>query len=100
VAKVIEFYIPRTFRNKTKRAPVEQCRVVIDFDSWKGNRIEREVAQRFSRSGELVPRQAEEAVEPGNAEGTELVDVIGTVTHTNLRKTMEVSQYFRLCGER
>jgi hypothetical protein len=69
VAKVIEFYIPSNFRKKTTRAPVEQRGVVIDFDSWKGNRVEREVAQRFSRSGELVPRQAEEAVEPGNAEG-------------------------------
>jgi hypothetical protein len=35
VAKVIEFYIPNNFREKTKRTPVEQRGQVIEFDSLK-----------------------------------------------------------------
>ena len=35
MAKVIEFYIPNNFREKTKRTPVEQRGQVIEFDSLK-----------------------------------------------------------------
>jgi hypothetical protein len=40
VAKVIEFNIPSNFCKKARPTPVEQREKVIEFDSWKGNRLE------------------------------------------------------------
>jgi hypothetical protein len=35
MAKVIEFYIPSSFRKKAKPTPMEQPGKLIEFDAWK-----------------------------------------------------------------